>query len=1708
MDAPTAPTAPTTPTNPVAPIVVGKVAIAGAPAGGALLVSGTVVLTATPISTTGSPVSGKTISWGSSDPTIATVTAGTVTGVASGPVMITATVDGVVGSTALSVRVPIPTPLAGAATPTVAAVLGGGVTLTIPATAVPAGIALTVAPAALPSDNRVVPATTYVFGPDGTTFTVPITLGLRYDKAAITAADQANLWVASVDANGVATPLAGSTVDLTKGVVSAPVAHFSTYTIVKPAAPASINTFAGNAQSAVVGTAITAPISVRVLDAAARPVPGAAVRFAVATGSGTLSGTTTATANNLGVATLAGAWSLGTSAGAQTLSASLTTGSVTAATIAATATPGAATKLVLTTSATGAASGAAFTTQPVVAVKDANSNTVTSASHVVTMTVSAGASVVGTNTATAVNGVATFSTVGISGTAGTSYTLTFAATGLTSVAQTITLAATVAVASVDVSPASASLTVGQTQQLSATPKDASGNALAGRTVTWTTSAASVATVSGTGLVTAVAVGTATITATSEGKSGTAALTVTVASATQVVLTTSAAGAASGVAFTTQPVVTIRDASGNTVTGASSVVTMTASAGATIVGTATATAVNGVATFSTVGIIGTAGTTYTLTFAASGLTSAAQTITLAAFGAATKLELTTAPTGWVTGAAFTTQPVVTVKDANGITVTSASHVVTMTVSAGATTVGTATATAVNGVATFSTVGISGPAGIVYTCTFSATGLISEYHSTTLAAFGAATVLELTIAASGGVIGEPFPQPPVLVVKDASGHRVTSASHVVTMTVSAGATIVGTNTATAVNGLVTFSSVGLSGTAGTVYTLTFAATGLTSATQTITLALAAAGATQLVLTRQAASETGFVSGQSFATQPVVTLKDANGNTVLSGKVVTMTVSAGASVVGTSTATAVNGVAKFCDYPDYNCVGISGTVGTTHTLTFSAPGLTSATQTITLSLRAGTPTQLVLTRPAAGAASATAFTTQPVVTVQDAAGNTQNVGSAKTVIMTVSAGASVRGTATATAVNGVATFSTAGIIGTAGTTYTLTFVASGVTSATQSIRILCVGGCAATQLALSTTANGAVSGAAFTTQPVVAVKDAEGTTVTSASHVVTMTVTAVNNVGGSAGVSVVGTNTATAVNGVATFSSVGLSGTAGTLYTLTFAATGLTPAIQGIPLAAFGAATKLELTTASAGAVNGAAFTTQPVVTVKDANGTTVTNATSVVTMTVSGGASLFATNTATAVNGVATFRDLGISGTAGTTYTLTFAAIGLTSATQTITATAGRATQLTLLTKAAGAASGAAFTTQPLVVVQDAGGTTVPSPGSVVTMTVSAGATIVGTNTATVVDGVARFSTVGLSANAGTTHTLTFAAPGLISAYQTSIAVGPGAATQLELTIAAAGAVSGMALTTLPVVTVKDAHGNAVPNAREVTMTVSAGASIIGGASSTTVYGVARFPGVGLSGTAGVYTLTFAATGLPSVTQTITLAVPAAATKLVLSTPAAGATSGAAFTTQPLVVVQDVNGNRVPTEKVVTMTVSAGASIVGEASTTPSYGVAHFDGGLGIRGTAGTAGTVYTLTFAATGLTSATQTITLRPGAATQLVLQYPAAGAVSGAVFTQRPSVYVRDADGNPVPYGKVVTMTVSAGASIFGKFTATSDAVYGVATFPGVGISGNVGTYTLTFAAGCCTSVTQSITISSLASLGYNYIGQLGGGTSLSYTTLVATIKP
>src|SRR2546428_206142 len=124
------------------------------------------------------------------------------------------------------------------------------------------------------------------------------------------------------------------------------------------------------------------------------------------------------------------------------------------------------------------------------------------------------------------------------------------------------------VAAVTVTPQTATIGVGQTAQYLAITRDAFGNPLGGRTVTWSSSNPAVATVNGTGQATGVAVGAATLTATSEGKSGTAAITVTAppppAPVASVTVTPAPASVPTG--QTVQLTATLKDANGNTLTG--------------------------------------------------------------------------------------------------------------------------------------------------------------------------------------------------------------------------------------------------------------------------------------------------------------------------------------------------------------------------------------------------------------------------------------------------------------------------------------------------------------------------------------------------------------------------------------------------------------------------------------------------------------------------------------------------------------------------------------------------------------------------------------------------------------------------------------------------------------------------------------------------------------------------------------------------------------------------------------------------------------------------------------------------------------------------------------------------------------------------------------------------------------------------------------
>jgi hypothetical protein len=181
----------------------------------------------------------------------------------------------------------------------------------------------------------------------------------------------------------------------------------------------------------------------------------------------------------------------------------------------------------------------------------------------------------------------------------------------------------------------------------------------------------------------------------------------------------------------------------------------------------------------------------------------------------------------------------------------------------------------------------------------------------------------------------------------------------------------------------------------------------------------------------------------------------------------------------------------------------------------------------------------------------------------------------------------------------------------------------------------------LFVATQPAGSVQAAAFTTQPVVHVRTngvtdaADNTTVVTAS-IVTGT--------GAAGAQLSGTTTATAVAGVATFTNLSIL-FAGTNYQLRFAATGVTEVSSSAFDVSPAVTTRsLFLATVPAGGVPPGAFATQPVIHVRSNGVTNTSDNTTVISAVLDSGpagATLTGTAMATAVAGVATFSNLGVS-----------------------------------------------------------------------------------------------------------------------------------------------------------------------------------------------------------------------------------------------------------------------------------------------------------------------------------------------------------------------------------------------------------------------------------------------------------------------------------
>lgn len=350
-------------------------------------------------------------------------------------------------------------------------------------------------PASATAQNRVALATQPIIQLANDAGTPAPTAGVVVTATVIsTGATVGGTATATTDANGAATFLnlaVHGAATAHEIQFSAPnLASTSAFVTTSPGAATTIAVNAGNSQTATVNTAVATDPSVKVSDADGNGVSGVAVSFFVGSGGGVATGVSQNT-NTLGVATVT-SWTLGTAAGANTLSASSTglTGSPVG--FSATGTAGAATKLVVSTVPTSTAQNRVpIATQPAVRLQDLHSNNVSQGGVTITASItSGGGTLLGTASAqTDASGIATFTNLAIAGTIG-ARTLGFTATGLsgTSVNVTTTAGPATNIALNAGNNQTATVSTAVATPPSVIVRDQDGNAVSGITVNWAVTA--------------------------------------------------------------------------------------------------------------------------------------------------------------------------------------------------------------------------------------------------------------------------------------------------------------------------------------------------------------------------------------------------------------------------------------------------------------------------------------------------------------------------------------------------------------------------------------------------------------------------------------------------------------------------------------------------------------------------------------------------------------------------------------------------------------------------------------------------------------------------------------------------------------------------------------------------------------------------------------------------------------------------------------------------------------------------------------------------------------------------------------------------------------------------------------------------------------------------------------------------------------------
>ncbi|NNG16778.1 MAG: hypothetical protein HKM89_09870, partial [Gemmatimonadales bacterium] len=509
-----------------------------------------------------------------------------------------------------------------------------------------------------------------------------------------------------------------------------------------------------------------------------------------------------------------------------------------------------------------------------------------------------------------------------------------------------------------------------------------------------------------------------------------------------------------------------------------------------------------------------------------------------------------------------------------------------------------------------------------------------------------VLVFSVEPTDVVAGEDLAPWVQVTVADRFGSPVVGDASPITLALGSnpgGATLGGTITVTAQDGIATFSDLTLDRT-GVGYTLVASTPGLSSVAST-PFAVTPAGAASLIFSVEPSDAQ---AGTSISPAVTVSVLDGFGN-LATADTTSVFVSlgqnpSGGTLSGTTLVAPVNGVATFSD------LRLDKT-GAGYTLVASRAGLAARTSD-PFAILPGPPARLAFTEEPSDATAGTAIAPAIEVTVLDAFDNIV-VTDASTVSLSIGAnpgGSTLSGVPASTVVGGVARFADIRL-DKAGNGYTLVASRTGLPGATSAPFAITAGPPVAVEYRVEPTT--AAAGAPITPPVRVAVVDGFGNAVTSSS--VPIDIQIASNPGGS---TLSGTTRVDAIQGIATFSDLSLNKT-GSGYTLRASSSGLASSTsQGFTIVP-GQPIRLDFTVQPTDSDPLAVISPPVEVTVLDPFGNVVTGSTIAITVGLAlnpGGSILSGTTTQFASNGVAVFDDLSLD-KSGNNYLLSAGTPGL-------------------------------------------------------------------------------------------------------------------------------------------------------------------------------------------------------------------------------------------------------------------------------------------------------------------------------------------------------------------------------------------------------------------------------------------------------------------